>query len=521
METGAVKITRALLGVSDKAGLGELARALASRGVEIVSTGGTAAALEAEGVKVRGVENFTGSPEMLDGRVKTLHPKIHGAILARRGDENHRRQMSEHGIQPIDLVVVNFYPFERTVERAGVSLDDAIENIDIGGPALVRAAAKNWNDVAVVVDPADYPALIEELASSGGTLGRETRWRLARKAFARVTAYDCAISNYLGAIDDGQRQPLGETFSLSLPREQRLRYGENPHQVGALYGRFLEIAEQLHGRELSFNNVFDISSAVNLMLDFTGYSDAVVAILKHNTPCGVGVADTLKGAWDKAFATDPDSPFGGIIISNRPWDLDFARAVDELFTEVLIEPDFQPGVLDFLRKKKNRRVMRFHPNAVKRDELDLKRVIGGLLVQTPDVTFEDPRKAEVVTRRAPTDAEMRALAFGIRVCKHVKSNAIAFVKEDRTLAVGGGATSRIDPMYSAREKAARLKVSLAGSVLASEAMFPFPDGPTLAAEAGATAIAQPGGAVRDSDVIAAADQHGLAMVFTGVRHFRH
>ncbi|HVA40184.1 MAG TPA: bifunctional phosphoribosylaminoimidazolecarboxamide formyltransferase/IMP cyclohydrolase, partial [Candidatus Binataceae bacterium] len=478
-------------------------------------------ALEADGVKVRGVENFTGSPEMLDGRVKTLHPKIHGAILARRADENHRRQMREHGIEPIDLVVVNFYPFERTVERAGVSLDDAIENIDIGGPALVRAAAKNWNDVAVVVDPADYPALIEELARGGGTLGRETRWRLARKAFARVTAYDCAISNYLGAIEDGQRRPLGETFSLSLPREQTLRYGENPHQVGALYGRFLEIAEQLHGRELSFNNVFDISSAVNLMLDFSGYSDAVVAILKHNTPCGVGVGATLLKAWEKAFATDPDSPFGGIIIANRPWDLPFAEAVDELFTEVLIGTDFAPGVLEFLRKKKNRRVMRFHPDAVRREDLDLKRVVGGLLVQTPDLSLEDPREGKVVTRRAPTAAELRAMEFGIRVCKHIKSNAIAFVTEDRTLAVGGGATSRIDPLYAAREKAARLKVSLKDSVLVSEALFPFPDGPALAAEAGATAIAQPGGAMRDSEVIAAADAHGLAMVFTGVRHFRH
>jgi phosphoribosylaminoimidazolecarboxamide formyltransferase/IMP cyclohydrolase len=521
METGAVKITRALLGVSDKAGLDELAHALAACGAEIVSTGGTRAALEAAGVKVRGVEDFTGSPEMLDGRVKTLHPKIHGGILARRADPAHQRQMREYGIEPIDLVVVNFYPFERTVERAGVSLDDAIENIDIGGPTLVRAAAKNWNDVAVVVDPADYPALTAELRASGGRLGRETRWRLARKAFARVTAYDGAISNYLGALEDGERRALGETFSLSLPREQRLRYGENPHQTGALYGRFLEIAEQIHGRELSFNNVFDISSAINLMLDFADYRDAVVAILKHNTPCGVGVAPTLLEAWEKAFATDPDSPFGGIVIANRRWDPPFARAVDELFTEVLIGPDYEPGVLDFLRKKKNRRVMRFHPEAVRRDEPDIKRVLGGLLVQTPDLSLEDPREGKVVTRRAPTDAELRAMRFGIRVCKHVKSNAIAFVTEDRTLAVGGGATSRIDPLYAAREKAARLKVSLKGSVLVSEALFPFPDGPTLAAEAGATAIAQPGGAVRDAEVIAVADAHGLAMVFTGVRHFRH
>jgi phosphoribosylaminoimidazolecarboxamide formyltransferase / IMP cyclohydrolase len=521
MSMDTIKIRRALLGVSDKGGIAQFASALAKMGVELLSTGGTKAALEAAGIKVKSVEDFTGSPEMLDGRVKTLHPKIHGGILARRDDPAHQRQMREHGIEPIDLVVVNFYPFEKTVAQPGVALDDAVENIDIGGPTLVRAAAKNYADVAVVVDPADYAALIEELARSSGALGLETRWRLARKAFARVTAYDVAISNWLGTHAGAEPSALGETFSLSLPREQGLRYGENPHQQGALYGRFLEIAEQLHGRELSFNNVFDISSAVNLMLEFRDERRAVVAILKHNTPCGVGLADTLKAAWDKAFATDPDSPFGGIIISNRTWNMEFARAVDELFTEVLIGPDYPSEVLEFLRKKKNRRVMRFHPDAVDRGEYDLKKVVGGLLVQTPDLAIEDPRKGKVVTKRAPSDTELRALAFGIRVCKHIKSNAIAFVGEDRTLAVGGGATSRIDPVYAAREKAARLKVSLQGSVLVSEALFPFPDGPTLAAEAGATAIAQPGGAVRDAEVIAAADKYGLAMVFTGVRHFRH
>jgi len=519
MDNNSVKITRALLGVSDKAGLADLARALASHGVEILSTGGTKAALVSAGLHVKAVEDFTGFPEILDGRVKTLHPKIHGGILARRSEPSHQRAMAQHGLEPIDLVVVNFYPFEQTVAREGVSLDDAIENIDIGGPTLVRAAAKNYADVAVVVDPADYPTLMRELDENAGAISAATRWRLARKAFARVTAYDCAISNYLGAADGSG--PLGETFSLSLDRAQTLRYGENPHQTGALYGDFLKIAEQLHGRELSFNNVFDISSAVNLMLEFADYREAVVAILKHNTPCGVGVAPTLKGAWDKAFATDPDSPFGGIIIANQPWDMEFARAVDELFTEVLIGTDFGPGVLEFLRKKRNRRVMRFHPEAVRRTEFDLKKVVGGLLVQTPDLSIEDPRQGKVVTKRVPTDAEMRALTLGIRVAKHVKSNAIAFVAEDRTLAIGGGATSRIDPVYAAREKAARLGVSLKGSVLASEAFFPFPDGPTLAAEAGATAIAQPGGSARDEEVIAAADQHGLAMVFTGVRHFRH
>jgi phosphoribosylaminoimidazolecarboxamide formyltransferase / IMP cyclohydrolase len=517
---GDKKVTRALLAVSDKSGLADLARALSRHGVELLSTGGTRTALEAASIRVSAVEDFTGFPEILDGRVKTLHPKIHGGILARRDDPAHQQQMSLHGLKPIDLVVVNFYPFAQTVQRPDVSLDEAIENIDIGGPALVRAAAKNYTDVGVVVDPGDYGALIDELDSRDGGLSAATRWRLMRKAFAAVTEYDSAVSNFLGAVGEASA-PLGETFSIALERAQMLRYGENPHQTGALYGDFLKIAKQLHGRELSFNNVFDISSAINLILEFADYREAVVAILKHNTPCGVGVAPTLKTAWENAFATDPDSPFGGIVIANRAWDLELARAVDELFTEVLIGPDFPPEVREFLRKKKNRRVMRFHPEAIDRAQLDLKRVIGGLLVQTPDLGIEDAREAQVVSKRPPTEDELRALNFGLRVCKHVKSNAIAFVTQDRTLAIGGGATSRIDPVYAAREKSARLGVSLKGSVLCSEALFPFPDGPTLAAEAGATAIAQPGGAVRDREVIAAADQFGLAMVFTGVRHFRH
>src|ERR1700730_2694760 len=336
MKSERVVIRRALLGVSDKAGLAAFATALERHGVEIVSTGGTAAALEKAGVKVRTVENFTGLPEMLDGRVKTLHPKIHGGILARRADENHQREMRQHSIEPIDMVVVNFYPFEKTVAASHARLADAIENIDIGGPTLVRAAAKNHDDVAVVVDAADYSAIAAELDANHGAISADTRWRLARKAFARVTAYDAAISNYLGTHAGDRNAPaLGETFNLSLERAQALRYGENPHQTGALYGRFLEIAHQLHGKELSFNNVVDISSAMNLMLEFEHEPRAVVAILKHNTPCGVGVADTLKAAWDKAFATDPDSPFGGIIITNRPWDMEFALAVNELFTDVL------------------------------------------------------------------------------------------------------------------------------------------------------------------------------------------
>ena len=520
MPSDQIKLCRALLGVSDKAGLPAFAQALARHGVELISTGGTRAALEAAGVKVKGVEEFTGSPEMLDGRVKTLHPKIHGGILARRDDPTHQRQMAEYRLEPIDLVVVNFYPFAQTVAQPGVSLEDAIESIDIGGPTLVRAAAKNYADVAVVIDPADYAPLVAEIDANAGALSHATRWRLMRKAFARVAAYDAAIANYLGAVGEVSA-PIGLSFNLALERAQPLRYGENPHQIGALYGDFLKIAEQLHGRELSFNNVFDISSAINLMIEFGDSREAVVAILKHNTPCGVGRGSSLKSAWDKAFATDPDSPFGGIIIANRPWDLEFARAVDELFTEVLIGPDFPPDVIEFLRKKKNRRVMRFHPERVNRNELDLRKIVGGLLVQTPDLSIENAREGKVVTKRAPTAAELDAMTFGIRVCKHIKSNAIAFVTADRTLGVGGGATSRIDPVHAAREKAARLGVSLKGSVLVSEALFPFPDGPTLAAEAGATAIAQPGGSTRDDEVIATADRLGLAMVFTGIRHFRH
>ncbi len=517
--TDHIKLARALLGVSDKTALVDLAQTLIRHGVELIATGGTKAALEAASIPVTAVEQFTGFPEILGGRVKTLHPKIHGGILARRCEPGDQRQMKEHDLVPIDLVVVNFYPFERVVADPNVPLEVAIENIDIGGPALVRAAAKNYSNVVVVVDPTDYPSIIRELNDNDGAISATTRWHLMRKAFARVTAYDSAISNWLGAV--GEASSLAETFSIALNRAQMLRYGENPHQIGALYGNFPQIAEQLHGRELSFNNVLDISSAINLMLDFGDYQQAVVAILKHNTPCGVGVGTTLESAWRKALATDPDSPFGGIIITNQRWDLKFAQAVDELFTEILIGPDFAPGVLDFLRKKRNRRIMRFRPEAVSRDELDIKKVVGGLLVQTPDLRIEDAHQARVVTRRSPTEAELRAMIFGIRVCKHLKSNAIAFVAEDRTLAVGGGATSRIDPVYSAREKAARLGVSLVGSVLVSEALFPFADGPTLAAQAGATAIAQPGGSTRDPEVIEAADRYGLAMVFTGVRHFRH
>jgi phosphoribosylaminoimidazolecarboxamide formyltransferase/IMP cyclohydrolase len=517
-----VKITRALLGVADKTGLSEFARALAGFRVELISTGGTQAALEAAGLPVTPIEKFTGFPELFDGRVKTLHPKVHGGILARRALSSHQTQMRAHGIEPIDLVVVNFYPFERIIAQSPVNLEEAIENIDIGGPALARAAAKNYADVAVVVDPADYPALVDELIRNEGGLSAQTRWRLARKAFERVAVYDCVISQYLAGVDvSSEAAELGPVFAIALARARELRYGENPHQKAALYGEFLKIAQPLHGKELSFNNVVDIHCAIALILDFSDYAQAVVAILKHNTPCGVGVADTVRQAWDKAFATDPDSPFGGVIISNRVFDLELARAVDQLFTEVLIAPGYEPEALTLLRRKRDRRLIQFRPQEVARNEPDIKKIFGGLLVQSADLGCEDLRVAKIVTRRAPRADEIEGLKFAWRVCKHVKSNAVVFAKADRTLAIGGGATARIDAVHVARDKAARLGVSLAGSVMASEAFFPFADGPKLVAETGATAIVQPGGSVRDSEVIAAADERGLAMLFTGVRHFRH
>ncbi|GBD27640.1 Bifunctional purine biosynthesis protein PurH [bacterium HR30] len=440
--------------------------------------------------------------------------------MARRDLPEHLDQLRNLGIGRIDLVVVNLYPFEATVARPDCTWEEAIENIDIGGPSMIRAAAKNYEAVTVVVDPEDYPLVLQELRTQG-EVSRSTNARLAQKAFALTARYDGAIAMFLGSWANGQRQPFPTTFHLTLPKAQELRYGENPHQQAALYGQFLNCVEHLHGKELSYNNIVDIHSALALMLEFIGHSQACVAILKHNTPCGVGCGPDDVTAYRRAFATDPDSPFGGILISNRTWSLQLAREVDEIFTEVLIAPDFAPDALDLLRRKKNRRLMRWRVEATPRDEWDIRGVFGGLLVQERDRAMEDPRAGQVVTQRSPTDAEYEAMAFGLKVVKHVKSNAIVFCRGDATLAIGGGATSRVDPVYAARAKAQRVGVDLRGSVLASDAFFPFPDGVEVAAEAGITAVVQPGGSVRDQDVIAAANRLGLAMVFTGVRHFRH
>jgi phosphoribosylaminoimidazolecarboxamide formyltransferase/IMP cyclohydrolase len=514
-------VRRALLSVSDKTGLVEFARGLSELGVELIASGGTAEALRGAGLAVIDVAELTGSPEMLGGRVKTLHPRVHGGVLARRDRDDDRADLEQHGLKTIDLVVVNLYPFEATVARPDVTLAEAIEKIDIGGPSMIRSAAKNQAYVGVVVDAADYPAILEELRAEDGCLGDATRSRLALKAFERTAGYDRAIHTYLAQRAGGEDDALPSRLAVDLERSASLRYGENPHQRAALYGSFLEVAEPLHGKALSYNNLIDVQAALSLILDFDPAQGPAVGILKHNTPCGVGAGPTPLEAYRRAFATDPESPFGGIIVSSHPFDLDLALEVDKIFTEVLVAPAFTDEALDLLRKKKNRRLLRFDAARIDRAELDARRVFGGLLLQEPDLALEQISSAQVATQRKPTDEEFRALDFGWKVVKHVKSNAVVFTGVDRTLAVGGGATSRVDAIHQAREKAARVGLDLAGSVLASDAFFPFADGLEAAVAAGATAVVQPGGSVRDSDVIAAADRLGVAMVFTGVRHFRH
>jgi len=519
-QTSTRPVGRALLSVSDKRGLFEFARGLAELGVELIASGGTAQSLRDAGLDVLDVETLTGSPEMLGGRVKTLHPRVHGGILARRDHSGDRADLEMHSLAAIDLVVVNLYPFETTVANPDVTLAEAIDKIDIGGPTMIRSAAKNQAFVGVVVDPDDYPAVLALLRAHGG-LDDATRASLAQKAFERTARYDIAIHAWLASRDADAGDPFPKHLEIDLARSATLRYGENPHQRAALYGRFLDVAEPLHGKELSFNNIVDVQAALALIAEFAHGGRAAVAILKHNTPCGVGLGDTPVEAYRRAFATDPESPFGGIIVASRPFDLALARAVDEIFTEVLIAPGFEDEALALLQNKKNRRLLRFHPERMPAAELDLRRVFGGVLVQERDLALEDVAACRVATQRKPSEDELRALAFGWAVVKHVKSNAVVFATADGTLAIGGGATSRVDAIHQAREKAARVGIDLRGAALASDAFFPFPDGLEVAAAAGATAFAQPGGSVRDEEVIAAADRLGAAMVFTGKRHFRH
>jgi phosphoribosylaminoimidazolecarboxamide formyltransferase/IMP cyclohydrolase len=515
------RVERALLSVSDKTGLVDFARGLAAAGTELLASGNTARALRDAGLQVVEISDYTGFPEMMGGRIKTLHPRIHGGILARRDVEGDLASLDERGIRAIDLVVVNLYPFEETISREGVSLAEAIEQIDIGGPTLIRAAAKNHAFVSVVVDPGDYGRVLEALGSHDGCVPAELRAELARKAFGLTARYDAAISGYLESRAESE-DGLPAALAIAKDRTRSLRYGENPHQAAAIYGPLLELARPLHGKELSYNNVLDVDAALGLILDFLR-DPPTVAILKHNTPCGVASATELVSAWSQALASDPDSPFGGIVITNRPFDAPLAQAVDEIFTEVLVAPSFAPEALELLRRKKNRRLIEFDPTALVAASRQpaVRSVIGGYLCQQRDNDVEDASSARVVTQRKPSEQELRGLGFAWKVCKHVRSNAIVFAGGSATLAVAGGGTNRVDQVHAAAARAGRVGVDLQGSVLASEAFFPFPDGVEAAAAHGATAVIQPGGSVRDDEVIAAADRLGLGMVFTGVRHFRH
>jgi phosphoribosylaminoimidazolecarboxamide formyltransferase/IMP cyclohydrolase len=513
------RIQRALLSVSDKTGLVPFARTLVAAGVELISTGGTAQAIRDAGLPVRDLSEHTGFPEMLDGRVKTLHPRVHGGLLYLRGNPVHEATVREHGILPIDLVVVNLYPFEATVAKPGVRLHDAIENIDIGGPSMLRSAAKNHDSVTVVVDPADYGPVSEQVAAAGETT-LELRRTLAAKVFARTAAYDAAIAAHLTREFSGPEAVL-PALAVSAPLAQPLRYGENPHQKAALYGKFHEYFQQLHGKELSYNNILDLTAAAALITEFDGQAPTL-AILKHTNPCGVGRGADLHEAWQRAFATDRQAPFGGIIAVNRPLDLACAKAIAEIFSEVIIAPAFEADALELLRQKKNLRLLRMLRPAVAAGSHDLRSVgAESYLWQQRDLKVTTEADLKVVTRRAPSPSELEAMLFGWRVVKHLKSNAILYCGAQSTLGVGAGQMSRVDSSRIAVWKAGEAGLDLKGSVVCSDAFFPFPDGLIAAAQAGATAAIQPGGSVRDEEVIRAADERGMAMVFTGTRHFRH
>ncbi|HTV16718.1 MAG TPA: bifunctional phosphoribosylaminoimidazolecarboxamide formyltransferase/IMP cyclohydrolase [Acidobacteriaceae bacterium] len=522
--SGEKKIARALLSVTDKTGLVDFARQLAGFGVELVSTGGTARTLREAGLGVRDIADLTGFPEMLDGRVKTLHPKVHGGILHRRSDAEHRAQAAAHGIEPIDMVVVNLYAFEKTAAKPGVSAAEIIENIDIGGPSMVRSAAKNFEDVAIVTAPADYPALAEELKAHAGALTLATRWKLAQKAFAATAAYDTAIANTLermASTDDAhQTAAFADEFPAALriayPLVQSLRYGENPHQRAALYadgsGTGIAGAEQLQGKELSYNNLVDLDACWDLAQEF---DEPMVAIIKHTNPCGAATGVDVLEAYRKALTSDPVSAFGGVIGVNREIDGPAAEEMAALFVEAIAAPGFTAEARARFAAKKNLRLVVVKPANTARV---VKQVSGGLLLQDADRGRVAAGDLKIVTQRKPTPEELASLSFAWKVCKHVKSNAVVYARNGQTIGVGAGQMSRVDAAKFGAMKAVQ---PLAGCVAASDAFFPFPDGLETVAQAGATAVIQPGGSVRDNEVIAAADRLGLAMVFTGMRHFRH
>jgi phosphoribosylaminoimidazolecarboxamide formyltransferase/IMP cyclohydrolase len=522
MSSSHSKIQRAILSVTDKTGLVDFARNLSDLGIELISTGGTAKLLRESGIQVKDISEITGFPEILDGRVKTLHPKVHGGILHRRENPAHTAAVAEHGIQPIDMVVVNLYAFEKTAAKPGVAFEELIENIDIGGPSMIRSAAKNFNDVAVVTSPSDYPAIAEELARNGGALSLETKWCLAKKAFATTAAYDSAIASTLEKIpadfrlSPDKNESFPQTLRLSFQKTLDLRYGENPHQKAAMYsdgsGVGVANARQLQGKELSYNNIVDLQAAWDLAQEF---DEPVCAIIKHTNPAGTATGKTLAEAYTRALECDPVSAFGGVIGVNRPIDAEAAEEMHKLFLEVIAAPAFDDAAIAHFATKKNLRLVEV--TAAPREWI-LKNVSGGIILQDADVRPLQDVDLKVVTQRAPTPEETRALLFAWKVCKHVKSNAIVYARAGQTVGVGAGQMSRVD---AAKIGAMKAQLPLQGAVAASDAFFPFPDGVEEIARAGATAIIQPGGSQRDPEVIAAADRLGLAMLFTGVRHFRH
>jgi phosphoribosylaminoimidazolecarboxamide formyltransferase / IMP cyclohydrolase len=519
---GEVRVRRALLSVSDKTGIVELARGLSELGIELVSTGGTARALTDAGVPVRAIEDFTGFPEMMDGRVKTLHPKLYAGLLALRDEDSHLRAASEHGIEPVDLVCVNLYPFEQTVARGDASEQETIENIDIGGPTMIRAAAKNSAFAAVLVDPDDYERVLGELRESQGKLSLDTRKELAAKAFALTARYDAAISTWFARRTyDG----FPSSWRDAYEKVSDLRYGENPHQRAAFYARagagthLLQGVTQLHGKELSFNNLLDLSSARELVEEF---DIPACAIVKHNNPCGCAVGEDCRAAYESAFACDPESAYGGVIAVNRPIDGAFAQKLNEQFIEVLLAPGYDPPALEALRGKKNVRLLELGDWPAPSHEVEAKPVIGGQLVQTHDVVSETREQMSTMSAREPSEPEWRDMLFAWIVCRHVRSNAIVLARDGATIGIGAGQMSRVDAVRIAVEKARRFRPDqLKGSALASDAFFPFPDAPQLGIDAGVAAIIQPGGSVRDELSVQAADAAGVAMVATGIRHFRH
>ncbi len=520
-------IKRALVSVSDKTGIVEFCRELSGMGVEIFSTGGTLKSLQDSGVGASSISTITGFPEIMDGRVKTLHPKIHGGLLAVRENPDHVNQATENGISFIDLVVVNLYPFEATVAKPDVTFEDAIENIDIGGPSMLRSAAKNNESVTVVTDSADYALVLQEMREHNGATKRTTRLTLALKVFELTSRYDRAIASYLAGAVAGEQQGAASKMTVTLERELDMRYGENPHQSAGLYRltdengtrSFGDFFEKLHGKELSYNNMLDIAAAVSLIEEFRGEEPTVV-IVKHTNPCGVAQAPTLAEAYRRAFSTDTQAPFGGIISFNRPLDMEAAKAVNEIFTEILIAPAFEDGVLEMLMKKKDRRLV-LQTNALPKGGWEFKSTPFGMLVQERDSKIVAKEDLTVVTKRQPTEEEIADLMFAWKICKHIKSNTILYVKNRQTYGVGAGQMSRVDSSKIARWKASEVNLDLHGSVVASDAFFPFADGLLAAAEAGVTAVIQPGGSIRDNEVIEAADANNLAMVFTGMRHFKH